>query len=1115
MPDNRQTVGTYFLGRYRVVDEIGVGGMASVHLARMDGPGGFQKWVAIKKIHAHLVEDDSFVQMFLDEARVAARISHPNVATVFDLGKHEDTYWIAMEYLHGEPLREVMRRTEELGSSMPPEIACRVIADAAEGLHAAHELLGKNGEKMGLVHRDVTPHNLFVTYDGVTKVVDFGIAKFSSRMSSTRAGTLKGKLAYMSPEQVHGETIDRRTDIFALGVVLWELTTGQRLFRSESDLDTLAKVQECNVTRPSSIVRGYPVDLEKIVMKALAKNRGERFKTAREFSRALQSLLMRRGLFIASDEVATYTQSIFAERIQKRDAHLRWASEVTQTINANNLPADLPKLGAEMTNSDVAPTGRGPAAVLPAAGRPPERDLPPPTQMSGQGMPSGQQKAAGPKATVPPRPQMMSGPGPGPSAAPRPMTSGPPGALAPLSPLAPTAGPPSRAPAPSAAAKPKPAPEAVELAPFEEEDDEHPSDSDGPTIQAAPSMLNDTGSTPVHDEPPTMMAPAPRQDGAQGAAPRAAGNPPVAVESSGLLEELDEDEDEDQDATIVATNNVASHSPSPSPSRAPAIERDRGDRQPAIERPPSPPSPTSARASVNKPLQQTMALGAMSPMSPMSPGAGPPEPLPAVVVAGQNNQQPGFPPPREMQFAATIAPNSNELRNAMNDPNMGLQGQQNQGFQGFQPFDGAGGQGGGMGGGLDMGQQNMHAPNPLDPFGMNGPGMNGPGMNGPGMNGPGMNGPGMNGPGMNDPYNQYGGQVGHPSGGMQGAMATMPSMGNAISLGLPGPQGMQGMGGDFGPMMQTGSGGLYNPTMQVTAQRVETQYTGQTSRRPPMWVLIAVSCSVALLVAGIFAVVISITSAPTPKPKAGKTTPTPSGMVATGSTGSTGSTGAVPSASPAGTAGAAGASNGKVVNPFSTARVQFTQIIGGGVSPTGMNGGANGGANGNTGTPDPSTAAPAGSVALVTPTPVDPGPAPQPAADPTPQPAAQPTPQPAAQPTPQPAAQPTPQATRPQPVAGGGGGGGQAQPVPQPAQPTPQPAQPAKSGELGGITIVCLPACSQVLDNGSALGPSPIFARPVASGPHNLTLVSGGNKKNVRVTVTAGKTSEVREAMSN
>ncbi len=370
--------GTYFLGRYRVVDEIGIGGMASVHLARMDGPGGFQKWVAIKRIHPHLIEDESFIQMFLDEARVAARISHPNVATVFELGKHEDTYWIAMEYLHGEPLREVMRRTEELGQPMPPEIACRVIADAAEGLHSAHELLGKNGEKLNLIHRDVTPHNLFVTYDGNTKVVDFGIAKFSSRMSSTRAGTLKGKLAYMSPEQVQGETIDRRTDIFALGVVLWELTTGQRLFRMESDLDTLAKVQECNIPRPSTIVRGYPIDLEKIVMKALAKNRGERFRTAREFSRALQSLLMRRGLFIASDEVAGYMQSIFQDRIQKREAHLRWASEVTQTISVAGVVGPRPPpINEGSYNSEIL-AAQNPIRAMPprpAAGAPPANYL--------------------------------------------------------------------------------------------------------------------------------------------------------------------------------------------------------------------------------------------------------------------------------------------------------------------------------------------------------------------------------------------------------------------------------------------------------------------------------------------------------------------------------------------------------------------------------------------------------------------------------------------------------------------------------------------------------------------------------------------------------------------
>jgi serine/threonine protein kinase len=448
--------GTYFLGRYRVVDEIGIGGMASVHLGRMDGPGGFQKWVAIKRIHPHLIEDETFIQMFLDEARVAARISHPNVATVFELGKHEDTYWIAMEYLHGEPLREVMRRTEELGAPMPPEIACRVIADAAEGLNAAHELLGKNGEKLNLIHRDVTPHNLFVTYDGTTKVVDFGIAKFSSRMSSTRAGTLKGKLAYMSPEQVQGEPIDRRTDIFALGVVLWELTTGQRLFRMESDLDTLAKVQECNIPRPSTIVRGYPIDLEKIVMKALAKNRGERFRTAREFSRALQSLLMRRGLFIASDEVAGYMQSIFQDRIAKREAHLRWAGEVTQTINVEGMlgpaPATLADPSIRSYNSEIqASQAQVRNVPRPAAGAPP---------VSNYLASSGASPASAP-TQVPPSQQQPISPMP-PRAAQRSPSS--------ASHLAETQSAP-------AARAPRPA----QQAPMQEH---HPADDDGPTIQA-------------------------------------------------------------------------------------------------------------------------------------------------------------------------------------------------------------------------------------------------------------------------------------------------------------------------------------------------------------------------------------------------------------------------------------------------------------------------------------------------------------------------------------------------------------------------------------------------------------------------------------------------------
>ena len=411
--------GTFFLGRYRVVDEIGVGGMASVHLARMDGPGGFQKWVAIKRIHPHLVEDDQFVDMFLDEARIAAGINHANVAQVFDLGKDDNTYWIAMEYLHGEPLREVMRRVEERGQRVPVELAARMCADAADGLHAAHELRGKNGQLLGLVHRDVTPHNLFVTYDGYTKVVDFGIAKVADRLSQTKAGTLKGKLAYMSPEQVRGAEVDRTTDIFALGVVLWELTTNQRLFRMETDLDTLEKVQACVVPPPSTVVPGYPPELEMVVLKALAKRKQDRFQTARELSRALQGFLMRQGAMVGPEEVSQYVRAVFGDRIQKREAHLAWASEVTSTVNVEKLralqgeePSSVsgfsqggapppPSRGAPAPPSSAAPPRKPPAAMAATSLLDDDEDIPTTVATRDQMEPSRQHQVGPPNRPPP------------------------------------------------------------------------------------------------------------------------------------------------------------------------------------------------------------------------------------------------------------------------------------------------------------------------------------------------------------------------------------------------------------------------------------------------------------------------------------------------------------------------------------------------------------------------------------------------------------------------------------------------------------------------------------------------------------------------------------------
>jgi serine/threonine-protein kinase len=370
--------------------------MASVHLARMDGPGGFQKWVAIKRIHPHLVEDDQFVDMFLDEARIAAGINHANVAQVFDLGKDDNTYWIAMEYLHGEPLREIMRRAEEQRMLISPDLAARICADAAEGLHAAHELRGKNGQLLGLVHRDVTPHNLFITYEGYTKVVDFGIAKVADRLSQTRAGTLKGKLAYMSPEQVRGAEVDRTTDVFALGVVLWELTTNQRLFRMDTDLDTLEKVQACIVPPPSTIIRDYPVELESVVMKALAKRKQDRYATAREFSKALQNYLLRRGAFVGPEEVAQFIRHVFADRIQKREAHLAWAAEVTGTLNVDQIRAGG-KPGAE---EEISLVDAIEDKSRPGGPQPPQQQHQPPQQQQ-------QHKATPMPAPAPPPPQQQ------------------------------------------------------------------------------------------------------------------------------------------------------------------------------------------------------------------------------------------------------------------------------------------------------------------------------------------------------------------------------------------------------------------------------------------------------------------------------------------------------------------------------------------------------------------------------------------------------------------------------------------------------------------------------------------------------------------------------------
>jgi serine/threonine protein kinase len=382
------------LVRYALVGEIGVGGMARVHLAYLDGPGGFRKWVAIKRIHRHLASDDTFVRMFLDEARVAARISHPHVAQVFELGRHRHTYWLAMEYLHGEPLHELICASAERGrKALDPYLSARLIAEAAEGLHAAHELRDHDGSLLNLVHRDVSPHNIFVTYDGSAKMVDFGIATGAGRLACTRVGTLKGKLAYMSPEQIRGRPLDRRADVFALGIVLWELTTGERLFRGETELETLERVQACRVPRPTKRFPGFPPELEAILLAALQKDRGLRLRSARELSRALRRFGARADGPVDCEEVSAHVREVLAHRLRAREALLKSAPApatqppsrtvrgVSRAISSTkaehrSYPARVPRLPPACTPAVANPTSTLGSASWLVPIRAPEHGVP-------------------------------------------------------------------------------------------------------------------------------------------------------------------------------------------------------------------------------------------------------------------------------------------------------------------------------------------------------------------------------------------------------------------------------------------------------------------------------------------------------------------------------------------------------------------------------------------------------------------------------------------------------------------------------------------------------------------------------------------------------------------
>jgi serine/threonine protein kinase len=302
-------------GKYRLVKKIATGGMAEIFLAhRHDTPN---KPIVIKRILPHLVKGGEFVSMFLDEARIAAQLNHPNIVQIFDVGQIAGSYFIAMEYVHGEDIRRIYNAAYRLQRSLPLSHSIRVIADAALGLGYAHKLTDFAGRPMGVVHRDVSPQNILVTYEGGVKVVDFGIAKAANKVNQTRAGVLKGKYSYMSPEQALGDPIDHRTDIFALGIILYETTTGTRLFKRHNELATLQAIIKCEVVLPSEALPGYPPDLEEVLLKSLAKNPDERYGDAAEFSAALYDFLHTSELYVEREVIAGFMADLFKERLDE------------------------------------------------------------------------------------------------------------------------------------------------------------------------------------------------------------------------------------------------------------------------------------------------------------------------------------------------------------------------------------------------------------------------------------------------------------------------------------------------------------------------------------------------------------------------------------------------------------------------------------------------------------------------------------------------------------------------------------------------------------------------------------------------------------------------------
>lgn len=344
-------------GKYVLLNRVAVGGMAEIFLARQEGLEGFEKTICIKRIRPHLSSQPNFVRMFLNEAKLAAQLNHPNIVQIYDLGRINESYFIAMEYISGRDMSRILPKADKVGIPFPLIYALRIASNALEGLFFAHTKTDAYGNALNIVHRDITPENILVSFNGTVKIVDFGIAKANTQLEQTRAGEIKGKLSYMSPEQAMGKQLDHRSDIFSLGAILYEWITSCKLFTGENEMAILKSIIDGKIYPPSYFKEDIPEEVERILMRALAKDREDRYQSAWDMQFDIDTYLAGSEFTPSNIHLSNFLKQIFEDEIEREKEMLMRSreirdSEIAAEAEANAEILELEDVGGEALDEE-------------------------------------------------------------------------------------------------------------------------------------------------------------------------------------------------------------------------------------------------------------------------------------------------------------------------------------------------------------------------------------------------------------------------------------------------------------------------------------------------------------------------------------------------------------------------------------------------------------------------------------------------------------------------------------------------------------------------------------------------------------------------------------------